>query len=218
MDEGDIEKRRQMVSEQLQRRGVKDPATLKSMLEVPRERFVPPTIRSMAYEDGPLPIGEGQTISQPYIVALMTQAAELTPDSTVLDIGTGSGYAAAVLSRIVKEVYTIERIASLSQNAQKVFQELGYTNITAKVGDGTLGWPEKAPFDAIIVTAGAPVTPDSLLAQLKTGGRLIIPVGDSLSQQLFRFWKHEEGHFTKEILDYVRFVPLIGEEGWPAAD
>lgn len=214
MDKANAILRHRMVEEQIRRRNVTDPATLKSMEEVPRHLFVPPELHSVAYEDGPLPIGEEQTISQPYIVALMTQAAELTPQCSVLDIGTGSGYAAAVLSRIVKEVYTVERIASLSEKAVKVFQDLGYTNIHATVGDGTLGWPEKAPFNAIIVTAGAPVIPESLLHQLKADGRIIIPIGDTFGQQLLRYRKKSDGTFSQELLEYVRFVPLIGKEGW----
>ena len=214
MDSRESILRKRMVDEQIKPRGIHDSATIKSMLEVPRHAFVPVELLPMAYNDGPLPIGDGQTISQPYIVALMTQAAELKPDSSVLDIGTGSGYAAAVLSRIVKEVCTIERIGSLSQNAEAKFKELGYSNIHTKVGDGTLGWSEKAPFDAIIVTAGAPVIPESLLGQLKVGGRLIIPVGDAFSQQLLRYRKGADNKFTREILEYVRFVPLIGKEGW----
>ena len=203
-----------MVEDQLKRRGINDPLTLRSMLEVPRHMFVPPELIEYAYEDGPLPIGENQTISQPYIVALMTQAAELDPNCKVLEIGTGSGYAAAILSRICKDVYSIERISSLAKRAQAVFKELGYDNIQVLVGDGTLGWPEKGPFDAIIVTAGAPVVPESLRNQLKTGGRLVIPVGDAISQELWRYRRGADGKFTQELLEYVRFVPLIGKEGW----
>lgn len=206
--------REAMVEHQIKARGVKDPATLRAMREVPRHLFVEKSNQPFAYEDGPLAIGHGQTISQPYIVAVMTEAAELTPDSVVLDVGTGSGYAAAILSRIVKEVYSIERIPELTQAAQKVIQELGYTNIHLMTGDGTLGWKEKAPFDAIIVTAGAPVVPESFAEQLKVGGRIIIPVGDSIFQELLRLRKNPNGTLLKENLESVRFVPLIGKEGW----
>jgi len=203
-----------MVEEQILARGVIDPSTIKSMLEVPRHRFVPEHQIPYAYKDGPLSIGDGQTISQPYIVALMTQDAELAPEEKVLDIGTGSGYAAAVLSRIVKEVCTIERIEELSLKAQRCFKELGYSNIKAAVGDGSIGWQEEAPFDAIIVTAGAPVVPDSFVAQLKAGGRLIIPIGEEGYQRLVRIRKTGEGETESETLEHVRFVPLIGEEGY----
>ena len=214
MDASFADDLKKMVEQQIRRRGVKDPATLKAMLEVPRHAFVPVSSQIYAYADAPLPIGQGQTISQPYIVALMTEAAELTPDASVLEIGTGSGYAAAILSRMVNEVYTIERIASLASKAEEIFKNLQYQNIQVKVGDGTLGWKEKAPFDAILVTAGAPVVPESFLDQLKLSGRVIIPVGDAISQQLIRLRKTPENTYTREILESVRFVPLIGEQGW----
>lgn len=206
--------REQMVKSQIAARGVKDPATLSSMLEVPREIFVPDALNHAAYDDGPLPIGYGQTISQPYIVALMIASAKLNSTDTVLEIGTGSGYAAAVLSRVVSQVYTIERIPELAAQAQRRFQQLNYTNINVKVGDGSLGWPEVSPFDAIIVTAGAPVIPESFYNQLKDNGRVIIPIGDALSQQLLRLHKQPKGQFMREILEFVRFVPLIGKQGW----
>lgn len=171
--------RAHMVDTQIAARNVQNQQVLAAISGVPRELFVPESIRHLAYEDGPLPIGEGQTISQPYIVALMTQAAIVDRSSTVLDIGTGSGYAAAVLSRLVKKVYSVERIEALAHRAQNIFDQLGYTNIEVRVGDGTLGWPEKAPFDAIIVTAGAPVVPEALLLQVKDSGCIVIPVGDS---------------------------------------
>lgn len=214
MKDDDLEQRLHMVNSQIVSRGIKDPATLSSIREVPRHLFVPETIKHSAYDDSPLPIGYGQTISQPYIVALMTTAAQLTPDATVLDIGTGSGYAAAILSRIVKKVCTIERIPELAEQAQERFQQLGYSNIFVKTGDGTLGWPEEGPFDAIIVTAGAPVIPESFYNQLKEGGRIIIPVGDAYTQQLLRLRKQFDGKFSREMLEFVRFVPLIGEQGW----
>jgi protein-L-isoaspartate(D-aspartate) O-methyltransferase len=206
--------RHKMIEEQIKRRGVKDPATLKAMNLVPRHEFVPSLLKDSAYDDTPLPIGLGQTISQPYIVALMTQSAELKPEESVLEIGTGSGYAAAVLSRIVNQVFTVERIEDLTKRAKSRYQELGYHNIEVKSGDGTLGWKEKGPFDAIIVTAGAPIIPKSLVEQLKPGGRLIIPVGDTFSQKLLRIRKGKDGKITEETVEYVRFVPLIGEEGW----
>ncbi|MCB1111700.1 MAG: protein-L-isoaspartate(D-aspartate) O-methyltransferase [Chlamydiales bacterium] len=207
--------RQRMVEEQIMRRGVSDSLTLKAMAAVKRHFFVPEALRTHAYGDGPLKIGAGQTISQPYIVALMTQAAQVDSTSTVLDIGTGSGYAAAVFAEIVDQVYSIERISELSHQAEIVLKDLGYKNIHLKVGDGTLGWPEHAPYDAIVVTAGAPVVPESLLDQLKTGGRLVIPVGDGTSQHLLRYTKTDDGEFSEQMLEYVRFVPLIGEEGWP---
>jgi protein-L-isoaspartate(D-aspartate) O-methyltransferase len=215
MQEEDFDLAREnMVNEQIVRRGVRDPATLAAMRTVPRHLFVPERVRSFSYEDSPLPIQEGQTISQPYIVAAMLEFARLTPDSKVLEIGTGSGYAASVLSKIVKEVYTIDRIPQLIASAQKVVDELHYDNIHMTVGDGTLGWPEHAPYDAIIVTASSPVVPESFRDQLKIGGRVIIPVGDVISQQLIRLQKMQDGSYSKEILEYVRFVPLIGKQGW----
>lgn len=215
MDEGQYaELRRNMVERQIKTRGIDDPEVIRSMLTVPRHYFVPDSIKPIAYEDSPLLIGGGQTISQPYIVALMSQAAKCDSSSKVLDIGTGSGYAAAVFSLIAKEVYTIERIQNLSEQAQKCFKELGYLNIHAIIGDGSLGWAENAPFDAIVVTAGAPVVPQALLDQLVVGGRLIIPVGDSGYQRLYRYIKREDGTFDEEKIEYVRFVPLIGEQGW----
>jgi protein-L-isoaspartate(D-aspartate) O-methyltransferase len=204
----------EMVETQLIPRGIKDPATLEAMRTVPRQFFIPENLVDKSYRDGPLPIGEGQTISQPYIVALMTQAAKVNKDSIVLDIGTGSGYAAAIFSRIVKEVITIERIDVLAKNAEQRFQKLGYDNIKVIVGDGTLGYPDEAPYDAIVVTAGAPDIPESLCKQISDSGRLIIPVGDSFSQNLLSITKDVDGKISKGIIEYVRFVPLIGEEGW----
>jgi protein-L-isoaspartate(D-aspartate) O-methyltransferase len=208
------EARRRMVQEQLIPRSIRDPATIAAMSTVPRHLFVPPEAQLRAYYDGPIPIKEGQTISQPYIVALMTQAAELGPDSIALEIGTGSGYAAAVLSRIAREIYTIERIPSLAKQAEELLKHLGYHNVQVKIDDGTLGWPEKGPFDAIIVTAAAPKVPTAYLDQLKLAGRLIIPVGDTFSQELLRLRKTGDHAYSQEILEYVRFVPLIGKEGW----
>ncbi len=214
MPDSYAEQRQQMVKEQLMPRGIFDPLVLKSFAKVEREYFIPEDEKSYAYEDGPLPIGEGQTISQPYIVALMTQAAELDEDSIVLEIGTGSGYQAAILSHICRQVYTIERFPDLAESAKKCFQHFGYTNIKSRVGDGTHGWQEHAPYDAIITTAAAPDIPKSLAEQLKIGGRLLIPIGDPLSQKLEKVTRLSEEEFEREVIEYVRFVPLIGEEGW----
>lgn len=212
-EEFDLDRQR-MVDTQLIPRRITDEGVLASMRSTPRHLFVPPHVQMHAYEDHPLPIGEGQTISQPYIVALMIQIAQVKSSDTVLEIGTGSGYAAAVLAGIVKQVHTIERLAPLAEQAQTVFNTLHLNNIIAHTGDGTLGLAEKAPYNAIIVTAGAPVVPDSLKHQLAIGGRLIIPVGDALSQQLLRITRTGEENFASEIIEHVRFVPLIGQEGW----
>ncbi|MBS4168003.1 protein-L-isoaspartate(D-aspartate) O-methyltransferase [Parachlamydia sp. AcF125] len=203
-----------MVEQQLIPRHIEDPRVLKAMREVPRHQFVPPPFIPYAYEDSPLAIGEGQTISQPYIVALMIQAAQVDENSTVLEIGTGSGYAAAVLGNICKNVYTIERLSHLAQTAQERLQHLNYTNVEVVIGDGTLGLPDKGPFDAIIITASGPKVPQSLRQQLKMGGRLIMPVGDTLGQELIRVRALPDQTFSTERLEYVRFVPLIGKEGW----
>jgi protein-L-isoaspartate(D-aspartate) O-methyltransferase len=209
-----IQARQWMVEEQLIPRGIKDRATLAGMTKVPRHAFVPREMQKYAYEDGPLQIGFGQTISQPYIVALMTQAAKIGPESSVLEIGTGSGYAAAVLSQIAKEVYTVERIPELANHARELFQKLGYKNIQVKISNGTLGWGDKGPFDAVLVTAGGPSVPEALLGQLKPGGKMVIPIGDLYAQELIRVTKSSEGKPEVENLGAVRFVPLIGEQGW----
>lgn len=206
--------RSHMVKDQIAARGISDPATLKSMGMIPREKFVPETLMPHAYDDSPLPIGEGQTISQPFIVALMTASLALKPEQTVLEIGTGSGYQAAVLSQIVKKVYTVERIPVLAERSAALFKELGFNNIEVKLDDGTMGWAEHAPYDSIIVTAGAPEVPKSLKAQLKIGGKLVIPVGKSENQRLIILDKLGEDDWKKRVLEFVRFVPLIGEEGW----
>lgn len=204
-----------MLREHLLMRGISDRAVLKAMGEVPREAFVSEHLFERAYGDHPLPIAEGQTISQPYIVAYMTQALELSKADRVLEIGTGSGYAAAVLSKIAKEVYSVERLRALAESARQRLERLGYTNIVIHEGDGTLGWPDHAPFDAIVVTAGAPSVPLKLREQLTIGGRLVIPVGRSYDMQmLVRVRRVSEHDFRSEELCGVRFVPLIGVDGW----
>jgi protein-L-isoaspartate(D-aspartate) O-methyltransferase len=204
-----------MIREHLMGRGIRDQAVLQAMREVPREAFIDERILESAYGDHPLPIAEGQTISQPYIVAYMTEALALNSTDRVLEIGTGSGYAAAVLSRIVTTVHTVERLAGLAQSARQRLERLGYTNIVVHEGDGTLGWPEHAPYDAIVVTAGAPNVPQSLREQLAVGGRLVIPVGRSYDlQMLVRVRRVSEHDYRNEELCGVRFVPLIGAAGW----
>jgi protein-L-isoaspartate(D-aspartate) O-methyltransferase len=207
--------RRRMVDTQIEARGVSDPLVLEAMRRVPRHRFVPQGLWDQAYNDYPLPIGEDQTISQPYIVALMTEALELRSTDRVLEIGTGSGYQAAVLAELAAEVYSIDRLASLAENAKKVLAVLSYKNFHVRVGDGTLGWPEEAPFEAILVTAGAPQVPRPLVEQLALGGRLVIPVGDRFSQTLTRIRKTKEG-LKYDYMGGCRFVRLIGEYGWKA--
>ncbi|MFL4979457.1 MAG: protein-L-isoaspartate(D-aspartate) O-methyltransferase [Xanthobacteraceae bacterium] len=204
-----------MVERQIAGRGIADPRVLSAMRRVPREGFVTPGLEEFAYEDSPLPIDEAQTISQPYIVALMIEAAEVKRGDRVLDVGTGSGYAAAVLSEIAGEVYTIERHRELAEAAKRRLAKLGYRNIKVRHGDGTLGWPEAAPFDAILVAAGGPDVPPALKEQLAIGGRLVIPVGeDRHDQTLLKITRTSETAFEVEDLGTVRFVPLIGEQGW----
>lgn len=186
-----------------------------AMAKVPREVFVPQSCRRLAYSDGPLPIGMGQTISQPYMVAWMAEALELAPGDRVLEVGTGSGYSAAVLGRLGGAVYTVERHASLARGARAVLMRLGYDNVHVRHGDGSLGWPEHAPFDAIIVSAGGPRVPAALRDQLNPGGRLVMPVGPAVgSQLLVRERRAPTGDFSREELGSVRFVPLVGEEGF----
>lgn len=206
--------RSRMVDAQIARRGVRDPAVLAAMREVPREAFIGAGFEEFAYEDSALPIPEGQTISQPYIVAAMAEAAGLDPDARVLEIGAGSGYAAAVLSRIAREVYAIERHASLSEAAVERFRHLGYTNIELKTGDGSHGWPQQAPFDAIIVSASGPGVSERLKMQLKIGGTLVVPVGPSDAQRLKRITRTGEEAFEEDDLGAVRFVKLVGAGGW----
>jgi len=196
-------------------RGIIDETVIRAMSNVPREKFVPRKLRESAYADSPQPIGFGQTISQPYIVALMCEALRLHGDERVLEIGTGSGYAAAVLCQLCHEVFTVECIEALAHRATRTLHELDYSNVHVLAGDGTMGWPDEAPFDAIVVTAGGPSVPDALKAQLTIGGRLVIPVGDNRNvQQLLRVTRINKDKFTTEDLAAVRFVPLIGEQGW----
>jgi len=208
------------LADHLARAGIHDPAVLNAVREVPREAFLPPELQELAYEDKPLPIGEGQTISQPLIVALMAQAARLRPEHRVLEVGTGSGYAAAVFSRLVSEVYSIERLHGLAEIARERLEEMEYDNVHLREGDGTLGWPEAAPFDAILVAAGGPEPPPTLLEQLAPGGRLIIPVGTTTREQRLVCIERLNGRFRRSDLGAVRFVPLVGAEGWatPAGD
>jgi protein-L-isoaspartate(D-aspartate) O-methyltransferase len=205
--------RDEMVERQIESRGISDPNVLLALRTVPRHLFVSEALMEQAYGDHPLPIGEQQTISQPYIVAEMTQALSLKKDDRVLEIGTGSGYQAAVLAHISFRVYTIERIYSLFLKARKLFDQLRYYNIVTKYSDGTFGWPDESPFDAIIVTAGSPDIPEVLINQLAIGGRLVIPVGDQYTQELVRVYKDKKG-IHKSDLGGCRFVKLIGEYGW----
>jgi protein-L-isoaspartate(D-aspartate) O-methyltransferase len=207
--------RREMVSEQIVARGVTAPRVTAAMSEVAREDFVPADLLAFAYDDRPLPIGEGQTISQPYIVAVMIEALKLKGGDRVLEIGTGSGYVAALLSKIAAEVFTVERIEPLATAAAKRLKDLGYANVHVLHADGTRGWSEHAPYDAILVSAGAPEVPQSLKEQLDIGGRLVIPVGDQ-TQELVRLVRVSAHQYQEESLTYVRFVPLVGEEGWNA--
>jgi len=205
--------REKMVSTQVESRGITDPKVLSAMRKVPRHLFISKTLEDQAYGDFPLPIGEQQTISQPYIVAEMTQALQLTEKDRVLEIGTGSGYQTAVLSEIAFQVYTIERIQSLFVEAEKLFDTLRYHNIITRYADGTMGWEAESPFDAIIVTAGSPKIPAPLLSQLAVGGRMVIPVGGSFSQDLSKLYRDKRG-IHQNVLGGCRFVKLVGEHGW----
>jgi protein-L-isoaspartate(D-aspartate) O-methyltransferase len=205
--------RQDMVEKQIESRGITDARVLAAMLKVPRHLFVSEALMDQAYSDFPLPIGERQTISQPFIVAEMTQALQLTPEDRVLEIGTGSGYQAAILAQIVYRVYTIERIHSLYLKARKLFDRLGYHNIVTRYSDGTTGWKDESPFDAILVTAGSPEIPAVLVNQLSVGGRMVIPVGDQHAQDLIKLVRSPQGiHQTN--LGACRFVKLVGEHGW----
>ena len=207
--------RLKMVEEQIVSRGIKDPRVIAAMKKVPRHLFVEEALQSQAYNDHPLPIGEKQTISQPYMVALMTEALQLKEKEKVLEIGAGSGYQTAILAELAEKIFSIERIRSLAIKARQLLYELGYFNVEIKIFDGTYGWVGEAPFDAIIVTAGAPDIPQPLLDQLAVDGRLVIPVGDAYAQGLIRVTKTKEG-IKKEDLGGCRFVKLIGKYGWEA--
>jgi protein-L-isoaspartate(D-aspartate) O-methyltransferase len=208
-----IKKRAAMVSEQLVKRGIKDEMVLQAMGRIPRHLFVGKSLSGKAYNDHPLPIGNGQTISQPYVVALMTEALNLKATDRVLEIGTGSGYQAAVLAEIVSEVYTIEIIEDLAKESEKLIDSLNYINVTAKYADGYFGWEEHAPFDAIIITASANHIPPPLIMQLKEGGRLIIPLGSTLYFQTLTLVKKVKGELEVEQMGGVAFVPMTGEVG-----
>ncbi len=205
--------RRQMVECQIEQRGVHDARVLSAMRSVRRHCFVPPDQQPYAYEDTPLPIGFGQTISQPYIVGLMSELAELGPDDTALEVGSGSGYQAAVLAKLARQVHTVERLAELAERARRALEVEGIQNVSVHIGDGSLGWPEAAPYQAILVTAAAPEVPEPLTEQLAEGGRLVIPVGARPAQEL-QAWRKLEGRLVFEYGLMVAFVPLRGKYGW----
>lgn len=205
--------RKKMIQEHLVLRGITDERVLAAMEEVPRERFLPPDMRDVAYVDQPLPIGLGQTISQPFIVAHMTQALDLAGNEKVLEIGTGCGYQAAVLARLAHDVYTVELIPELGERARALLDALGFTNVHYKIYDGTMGWPENGPYEAVIVTAGAPNVPRPLVDQLADDGRMVIPVGNRYAQDLLKISK-QGGKIRQQSLGPCRFVALKGEYGW----
>ncbi len=208
-------RRQKMVADHLRRRDISDPRVLAAFSAVPRERFVPPELDDHAYDDGPLPIGAGQTISQPYVVAITVQALALRGTERVLEIGTGSGYAAAILGMLAHEVHTIERIEGFVSSAALTLAALDIRNVHVHHADGTLGWRVSAPYEAIAVSAGAPAPPPSLLAQLAIGGRLVVPTGPPDHQRLVRITRRTAIDYSEEDLGDVRFVPLLGEQGWP---
>jgi protein-L-isoaspartate(D-aspartate) O-methyltransferase len=208
-------RRQQMVADQLRRRDIRDPRVLAAFSVVPREQFVPGELADHAYDDVPLPIGDGQTISQPYVVAVTAQALELCGHERVLEIGTGSGYAAAILGALARDVETVERLEVLAHSAADRLARLGYANVHVHRGDGTLGWPCNAPYEAIAVAAGAPRPPRSLLDQLRIGGRLVLPHGDVDHQRMTRIIRRSADRFEEQDLGEVCFVPLVGAEGWP---
>lgn len=205
------DQRERMVDRQIEKRGIENPRVLQALRDVKRHLFVPPGEVSEAYEDHPLPIGSGQTISQPYIVALMTESIDPQPTDRVLEVGTGSGYQAAVLSKVVKEVFSIEIVEALGRDATKRLADLGYDNVTVRIGDGYKGWPEKAPFDKIVVTAAPPEVPQALIDQLAEGGRMVIPVGTAF-QELLLIEKKKGGELAKRVITAVRFVPMVKGE------
>ncbi len=209
-----LEEEKRKLAETLWNKGIRDERVLKAIYEIPREKFISSALRRFAYDDNALPIECAQTISQPFTVAFMTQVLEVKPGDKILEIGTGSGYQAAVLCKIGAEVYSVERIEKLHENAKSLLAELGY-NVLLKLDDGTLGWEEFAPFDKIIVTAGAPDIPNHLVEQLSANGKLIVPIGDQQSQRLLVITNLKEG-LAKKYYDYFKFVPLIGEDGWKA--
>jgi protein-L-isoaspartate(D-aspartate) O-methyltransferase len=206
--------RKRMVEEQLMPRGIKNKRVLEAFYKVERDKFIPFELRASAYADYPVPIEEGQTISQPYIVALMTECLDIQEEERVLEIGTGSGYQAAILAELAKEVYSIERFEVLSRKAEQVLQELGYKNIKLKVGDGTLGWPEMAPFDKIIITAASPAIPLTLVEQLKESGRIILPLGKERLSQVLTLAQKREGRLEATEVCGCLFVPLVGKYGF----
>jgi protein-L-isoaspartate(D-aspartate) O-methyltransferase len=212
-EESYASQRKYMVREQIASRGISDERLLEALSSVPRHLFVPVEYADIAYSDGPLPIGHGQTISQPYIVALMTELLELEGDENVLEVGTGSGYQAALLAALAREVHTIERHEALAERAERVLMEMGLKNVVVHVGDGTLGLPQYAPFQAIMITAAAPHVPQPLFDQLDEGGRLVLPEGGLGGQMLDR-WRKHEGEFEQEHIAPVAFVPLRGQHGW----
>jgi protein-L-isoaspartate(D-aspartate) O-methyltransferase len=210
-EDGEVRSRQGMVKNQLMAGGITNPEVLKAMSDVPRHEFVPAAMRPFAYVNGPLPIGHGQTISQPFIVAYMTQVLELTNSDRVLEVGTGSGYQAAILGKLCKEVYTIEIVPELAESSRQLLGRLGFENVHVKAGDGYLGWPEKAPFDAIIVTCAPDHVPEPLVNQLAEGGRLIIPVGEEGTIQQLVLLRKREGKILRENKLDVRFVPMTGK-------
>ncbi|HKY13505.1 MAG TPA: protein-L-isoaspartate(D-aspartate) O-methyltransferase [Microthrixaceae bacterium] len=207
-------RRRKMVAMHRRRGEVRDERVLAAMADVPREEFVPEAVRDRSYDECALPIGDGQTISQPYVVTLMTAALELEPTDRVLEVGTGSGYQSAVLARLAARVVSVERLAELAAEAEARFTRLGIEGIEVRVADGSLGWPDEAPYDAIVVTAGGPMIPPALLGQLAPGGRLVMPVGPSEAQDLVRIDVAADGSSRRRDLGAVAFVPLIGDQGW----
>lgn len=209
-----IAEREEMVKYQLQARDIHDPSVLEAFRAIPRHCFVPVEYQNLAYADGPLPIGLGQTISQPYIVAIMTQLLELKGDEKILEVGTGSGYQAAILAHLARQVITVERHTELARHAERILRDLGITNVGVHIGDGTAGWPDEAPYQGMLVTAAAPSVPAPLLKQLADGGRLVIPVGPHGSQSL-ELWQRQGQNYHQESIIPVAFVPLIGKHGWP---